>query len=131
MGFRELLFASDVVTLHTPYAPELHHLMDAEAFAAMKPTAYFINTARGRLMDERALLEALKSGEIAGAGLDVYENEPEFEHELAELDNVVLLPHIGSATHETRDAMAELAARNIIEVLEGRRPPTPVNEPIR
>ena len=131
MGFRELLFASDVITLHAPYSPELHHLMDAEAFAAMKPTAYFINTARGRLMDERALLEALKSGEIAGAGLDVYENEPEFEHELAELDNVVLLPHIGSATHETRDAMAELAARNIVAVLEGRRPPTPVNEPIR
>ena len=124
----ELIAESDVVSLHCPYKPELHHLFGAEQFAAMKPTALFVNTARGGLMDEAALAAALEAGEIAGAGLDVYEREPAFETGLAAMENVVMLPHIGSATYGTRDAMAELAARNVIEVLEGRKPVTPVNE---
>jgi glyoxylate reductase len=127
--FDEILAESDVLTLHCPYTPELHHLIDAIALNKMKKTAYFINTARGGLMDEKALFRALENKVIAGAGLDVYENEPEFVSGLAALDNVVILPHIGSATYETRDAMAELAARNVVEVLHGRPPVTPVNKP--
>lgn len=125
----ELLGRSDIVSLHCPYSDDLFHLIDDGAFRKMKNSAYFINTARGKLMDEKALVNALKEGEIAGAGLDVYENEPAFQQELAGFDNVVMLPHIGSATHETRDAMASLAAKNIIEVLHGRDPLTPVNKP--
>lgn len=124
-----LLQQSDVISLHTPYSAELHHLIDSDALGKMKKTAVFINTSRGKLMDERALCDALRSGRIAGAGLDVYENEPEFVRELASLDNVVLLPHIGSATYETRNAMAELAAKNLIAVLSGNKPLTPVNKP--
>jgi glyoxylate reductase len=127
--FDELLAVSDVLTIHSPYLPELRYVMNAEAFAAMKPTAIFINTARGALMDEKALVNALKTGGIAGAGLDVYEREPNFEPELAGMDNIVMLPHIGSATLETRDAMAELAARNVAAVLDGLEPLTPVNKP--
>ena len=125
----ELLSRSDIVSLHCPYSDDLFHLIDAVAFRRMKKNSYFINTARGKLMDEKALVNALREEEIAGAGLDVYENEPAFEQELAGFDNVVMLPHIGSATHETRDAMATLAAKNIIEVLLGRDPLTPVNKP--
>ena len=128
VGLDELIAQSDVVSLHCPYKPELHHLFGAEQFAAMKSSALFVNTARGGLMDEAALVAALQAGEIAGAGLDVYEREPAFEPGLAAMDNVVMLPHIGSATYGTRDAMAELAARNVIEVLDGRKPVTPVNE---
>ena len=129
VGMDELLETSDIVSLHCPYMPELYHLINNEALAKMKTTAYFINTARGKLMDEKALYHALKNGQIAGTGLDVYEDEPEFVTELADLDNVVMLPHIGSATFETRDAMAELAARNVIAFLGGNEPLTPVNKP--
>lgn len=127
VDFDQLLTDSDIVTLHCPYKQEMHHLINAEAFRKMKTSAYFINTARGKLMDEEALYQALIKKEIAGAGLDVYENEPEFVQGLATLENVVMVPHIGSATQETRDAMAELAAKNIVEVLQGRPPITPVN----
>ncbi len=125
--FEELLRESDVLTVHSPYLPELHKRFGAAEFAAMKPGALFVNTARGKLMDEGALAAALKAKEIAAAGLDVYEDEPAFRPELAAMDNVVLLPHIGSATWGTRNAMAELAARNVIEVLEGRAALTAVN----
>jgi glyoxylate reductase len=124
----ELLDRSDIISLHTAYHPELNGAFGEPEFAAMKNSAWFFNTARGPLMNEQALLNALKTGQIAGAGLDVYEHEPDFEAGLAELKNVVMLPHIGSATHETRDAMATLAAKNIIAVLDGGKPITPVNK---
>ncbi len=120
----ELLATADVVSLHCPLVPagqpgSTHHLIDAEALRAMKPSAYLINSARGPIVDEAALVEALRRGEIAGAGLDVFEDEPAVHPGLLELDNVVLLPHLGSATVETRTAMAELAARNVLRVLAG------------
>jgi glyoxylate reductase len=127
--FDYLIENADIVSLHCPYKAEMHHLINADVLKKMKPNSYFINTARGGLMDEKALYQALKNKEIAGAGLDVYENEPEFVEGLASLNNVVMVPHIGSATQETRDAMAELAANNIVEILLGRPPITPVNKP--
>lgn len=123
----QLLMEADVLSIHTPYAAELHHAFGEAEFAAMKKEAFFINTARGAIMDEGALLNALKTGEIAGAGLDVFEKEPLFVDGLAEQENVIMLPHIGSATFETRDAMATLAAENIVAVLNGKSPVTPVN----
>lgn len=120
VSFDELLTVSDVVTLHCPYLPATHHLMGAEQFAAMKPTAFVVNSARGPIIDEAALVEALRSGQIAGAGLDVFENEPAVHPGLLELDNVVMFPHLGSATVETRTAMAVLAAENVLNVLAGR-----------
>jgi glyoxylate reductase len=122
----ELLATADVVTLHCPLRPETQHLIDAEALARMKPTAFLVNTTRGPVVDEAALVDALRGGTIAGAGLDVYEREPEVHPGLLELENVVLLPHLGSATVETRTAMAVLAARNVIAVLGGEEPLTPV-----
>jgi glyoxylate reductase len=122
----ELLAISDVVSLHCPYGPATHHLIGAEQLAAMKSAAYLVNTARGPIVDEAALASALREGRIAGAGLDVYEHEPQVHPELLELDNVVLLPHLGSATVETRTAMAMLAAENALAVLSGERPPTPI-----
>ncbi|MCC5781823.1 D-glycerate dehydrogenase [Kocuria sp. CCUG 69068] len=122
----ELLAVSDVVSLHCPYGPATHHLIGAEQLAAMKDSAYLINTARGPIVDEAALAAALREGRIAGAGLDVYEHEPQVHPELLELDNVVLVPHLGSATVETRTAMAVLAADNVLAVLGGQRPPTPI-----
>ncbi len=124
----ELLAVSDVVSLHCPYGPATHHLIGAEQLAAMKSTAYLVNTARGPIVDEAALAAALREGRIAGAGLDVYEHEPRVHPELLELQNVVLLPHLGSATVETRTAMALLAAHNVLAVLNGEEPPTPINE---
>jgi glyoxylate reductase len=124
--FGELLRTSDVVSLHCPYLPETHHLMGAHEFELMKPTAYLVNSARGPIVDEAALVAALQAGELAGAGLDVFENEPSVHEGLLGLDNVVLLPHLGSATTETRTAMAVLAADNAIAVLAGRDPVTPV-----
>jgi glyoxylate reductase len=88
----------------------------------MKPTAYFIHTARGKVADDKALVEALKEGEIAGAALDVYENEPALTEGMTELENLMLLPHIGSASHETRDRMADLVADNVLDALEGKTP---------
>ncbi len=122
----ELLAISDVVSLHCPYGPATHHLIGAEQLAAMKSSAYLVNTARGPIVDEAALESALREGVIAGAGLDVYEHEPRVHPELLELDNVVLLPHLGSATVETRTAMAMLAADNALAVLAGERPPAPI-----
>lgn len=122
----ELLATSDIVSVHCPYSSETHHLIGAEAFAAMRPNAFLINTARGPVVDEAALADALSTGRIAGAGLDVFENEPAVDPGLLDLDNVVLLPHLGSATIETRTAMATLAARNALAVLRGDAPLTPV-----
>lgn len=123
----ELLTVSDVVSLHCPYGPATHHLIGAEQLAAMKSSAYLVNTARGPIVDEAALASALREGQIAGAGLDVFENEPSVHPGLLELENVVLVPHLGSATVETRTAMAMLAADNALAVLSGERPPAPIN----
>jgi glyoxylate reductase len=122
----ELLERADVVSLHCPLTPETHHLINAGALARMRPGAYLVNTARGPVVDEAALATALRDGTIAGAALDVFEHEPEVAPELLELDNVVLVPHLGSATVETRTAMAELAAANVLAVLAGKDPPTPI-----
>ncbi len=122
----ELLPTSDVVSLNCPYSDTTHHLIDAAALARMKPSAFLVNTARGPIVDEAALVDALRSGAIAGAGLDVFEHEPAVHPGLLDLDNAVLVPHLGSATVETRGAMASLAARNVVEVLAGRAPISPV-----
>jgi glyoxylate reductase len=126
MPLERLLAEADVLSLHCPLTPETHHLIGADELASMKPTAVLVNAARGPIVEERALAEALAAGRIAAAGLDVYEHEPRVEPALLELDNVVLSPHLGSATVETRTAMAELAARNAISVLRGQGPLTPV-----
>ncbi len=122
-----LLAGSDFVSLHVPLTAETTHLIDARALGLMKPTAYLINTARGPVVDEAALVRVLKSGGIAGAGLDVYEREPAMADGLADCENAVLLPHLGSATFQTRSNMSRIAAENVIAVLEGRRPPNLVN----
>jgi glyoxylate reductase len=122
-----LLHESDFVSLHTPLIPETRHLMNRETLRAMKKTAYLINAARGPVVDEAALVEALREGWIAGAGLDVFEEEPKVHPGLIGLTNVVLAPHIGSGSLETRLKMATLAVENCLAVLEGRTPPTPVN----
>jgi glyoxylate reductase len=122
----ELLALSDFVSLHVPLAPGTRHLIDAGALARMKPGAILVNTSRGAIVDTAALIDALRSGRLAAAGLDVFETEPDVPRELRELSNTVLTPHIGSATGATRDAMARLAAENVIAVVEGREPPAPV-----
>lgn len=121
----ELLQTSDIVSLHVPYRPENRHMLDARRLALLRDGALLINTARGSLIDEAALVRELSTGRIR-AGLDVYEFEPRLSPGLTELPNVVLLPHLGSATHATRRAMARLAAENIIAVLSGREPLTPI-----
>jgi glyoxylate reductase len=125
----QLLRESDILTLHLPMRPENRHLIGAAELSRMKPTAILINTARGPVVDEAALVEALQSRRIASAGFDVYENEPRLSPGLAELDNVVLLPHLGSATTATRERMSRMAAENVIAVLSGREPPNPVSPP--
>lgn len=122
-----LLKESDFVSLHVPLTEETFHLIGEKELRLMKPTAVLINTSRGPVVDEKALVKALKKGWIWGAGLDVYENEPELEEELKYLDNVVLTSHIGSATEEARYKMAMMAARNVVSVLEGQGPINPVN----
>ena len=122
-----LLRESDFVSLHTPLLPETRHLINAESLRAMKKTAYLINAARGPVVDEAALVQALREGWIAGAGLDVFEEEPKVHPGLIGLANVVVTPHIASASHDTRQAMARLAVDNCLAVLEGKTPPTPVN----
>ena len=122
-----LLAQSDFVSLHVPLTPETRHLIDARAIALMKPSAYLINTSRGPVVDEAALVEALQAGVIAGAGLDVYEREPAMAAGLAACQNAVLLPHLGSATFRTRDEMSDLVAANVVALLEGRRPASLVN----
>jgi lactate dehydrogenase-like 2-hydroxyacid dehydrogenase len=126
VSFDELLVGSDVVSLHVPLTAETTHLIDRRALARMRRTAYLINTARGPVVDEAALVWALEERLIAGAALDVYEREPELHPGLLSLEQVVLQPHTGSATRETRTAMAELAARNVQAVLRGEPPLTSV-----
>jgi glyoxylate reductase len=126
VSFNQLLQQADILTLHVPLAATTKHLLDTTAFSQMKPGAYLINTARGPVVDEAALVAALQSGHLAGAGLDVYEREPAIHPTLLRLPNVVLLPHIGSATLETRTAMALLAVENTIDVLSGHPARTPV-----
>jgi glyoxylate reductase len=128
MSFDRLLATSDIVTLHVPLTPETRHLIDQRALARMKRTAYLINTTRGPVVDEVALVWALGERLIAGAALDVFEREPEVHPGLMAFENVVLSPHLGSANRETRLAMAELAARNVVAVLGGRPPLTPVGD---
>ena len=123
----ELLPGADVVTLHCPLTPETRHLVDAVALSAMKPTAVLVNTARGLVVDEAALVSALEAGSIAGAALDVFEHEPAVSKELLAMENVVLTPHIASATRETRLAMGMLVISALRAVLlEGRTPPNAV-----
>jgi glyoxylate reductase len=123
----ELLKESDFVTLHSPLTKDTHHLIGKREFDLMKPTAVLINTSRGPVVDEKALASALKKGKIAGVGLDVFEKEPRLYPGLAKLENVVLLPHIGSATLDTRGQMAVVAAKNAIMMLRGKRPKNIVN----
>lgn len=124
-----VLAESDVVSLHCPMRASTHHLIDASRLRLMRPSAFLINTSRGPLVDEAALVRALMMQQLAGAGLDVTEKEPLFEPALAVLSNVVLLPHVGSATREVRTAMGDLAVANVLDVLEGRAPRTGVNTP--
>ena len=126
MPLDRLLSTSDVVSLHVPLTPETRHLIAQPELARMKRSAYLINTTRGPVVDEAALVWALKSRLISGAALDVYEREPEVHPDLLAFENVVLAPHLGSATTETRTAMADLAASNALAVLEGKPPLTPV-----
>jgi len=127
VGFDELLARSDFLVLILPYTPQSHHLIGAAALARMKASAILVNVARGGIVDDAALIDALRNRRIAGAGLDVYEGEPALHRGFLELDNVVLSPHLGSATAATRLAMARLAARNLRAALTGGVPPTPVN----
>jgi glyoxylate reductase len=132
-GFGEIddiLKQSDFISLHVPLLPSTKHLIGQKQFAMMKKTAYLINTSRGRVIDERALVDALKNDEIAGAALDVFEFEPALAAGLSELDNVVLTPHTASATHETRSAMSTVAANNILDVLQGKVPRNLVNKDV-
>jgi len=126
MPLDRLLATSDIVTLHLPLTPATTHLIDQKSLARMKRNAYLVNTSRGPVVDEAALAWALKNRMIAGAALDVYEEEPKVHHDLLSLENVVLSPHLGSAATETRTAMADLAVRNTVAVLSGQPPLTPV-----
>jgi glyoxylate reductase len=128
LSFDELLVKSDVVCLNVPLTSETRHLIDRKALVRMKHSAYLINVARGPVVDEEALAWALREGVISGAGLDVFEREPEVHAALLALENVMLVPHLGSATRETRTAMASLAVRNCVSVLSGQPPLTPVPE---
>jgi glyoxylate reductase len=126
MSLDELLISSDVISIHTSLRDDTQHLIDRLAFARMKRSAIFVNSARGAIVDEEALVWALKERLIAAAALDVYEHEPHVHEALLDLENVVLSPHLGSATRETRTAMIDLAVRNTIEVLQGRAALSPV-----
>jgi len=123
----ELLSHADFVSVHVPLLPETRHLIDAAALRKMKKNACLVNTSRGPVVDEAALVQALRDGVIAGAGLDVYEFEPKVSSELVGMNNVVLLPHIASASYATRGKMAEIAARNLIAFFAGETPPTALN----
>jgi glyoxylate reductase len=129
MSLDELLATSDVVSLNCPYSPATHHLIGERELQQMKPTAFLVNTARGPIVDEAALVAALQHCTISGAGLDVFENEPAVHPGLLECENAVLVPHLGSATVETRGDMARLAAHNAVNVLAGVQPPTPIPVP--
>lgn len=123
----DILRQSDFVSVHTPYMPSTHHLIGTRELQLMKPTTILINTARGPIVDEKALVKALQAGTIAGAGLDVFENEPAVEPELLTMENVVLLPHIASASLKTRTLMATMASDNIVAHYKGERPPNILN----
>ena len=122
VSLEELLRESDFVTVHAPLTEQTQYIIGKEQFEMMKSSAYFIHTARGKVGDDKALVEALKKGGIAGAALDVYENEPALTEGMTELENLMLLPHIGSASHETRDKMADLVANNVLDALGGKTP---------
>jgi len=126
MALQDLLSTSDVVTLHVPLTPSTRRLIDDRALSRMRRSAFLVNTSRGPVVDEAALAAALRERRIAGAALDVYEHEPRVHQGLLGLENVVLAPHLGSATTETRTAMAALAVDNVLAVLSGRPPLTPV-----
>jgi glyoxylate reductase len=125
--FDTVIKQADIITAHTPLMKETIHLINAKVLKAMKKTAYLVNTSRGPIVDEAALARALRRGDIAGAGIDVFEEEPKVHPELVKCRNAVITPHIASATIETRTAMGTLAASNLIAVLKGKKPPTPVN----
>jgi len=127
----ELFARSDILSIHTPYAPDTHHLIGAAEFARMKPGAIFIHASRGGVVDDAALVEALRSGRLAGAGLDVYEGEPNLNRDLLGFENVVLTPHIASSSEATRRSMAMLAARNLVAALAGETPPNLLNPTVR
>lgn len=127
VSLEELLKESDFVSIHVPLLPSTHHLIGEKELLMMKKTAYLINNSRGPVIDEEALVKALRDKEIAGAALDVFENEPEISPGLADLENVVLTPHISSASIETRTKMAVIAAENLLAGLKGIRPPNIVN----
>jgi glyoxylate reductase len=127
MSLDRLLLTSDVLSLHVPLTPETRHLIDKRALTRMKRSAYLVNTARGPVVDEEALAWALRQHLLAGAALDVYENEPVVHPDLVGLENVLLVPHLASGTTETRTAMADLAVENVLAVLAGRAPLTPVS----
>ncbi|MCB1906456.1 MAG: D-glycerate dehydrogenase [Rhodocyclaceae bacterium] len=126
-GLDELLSSADFVVVSVPYGPATHHLIGARELALLKPSAVFVNIARGGVVDDAALVEVLQEGRIAAAGIDVFENEPKLHPGFPALDNAVLTPHIASASRATRLGMAELAARNLVAALEGARPPSLVN----
>jgi len=127
LSFPDFLAQSDIVSIHAPLTPETRHAFDVVAFAAMKPTAILVNTGRGPIIDEVALVAALRQGRLAGAGLDVYEFEPRLAEGLRDCKNVVVTPHIGSATVTAREGMARLAAENLLAMLAGGKPPTCLN----
>ena len=124
---KHCLEEADFVSLHVPLLPSTTHYISEKEFSMMKKTSVIVNTSRGPVIDEKALVKALKQGEIWGAGLDVYENEPDIEPELLDMYNVTIVPHIASATMETRTNMGLIAAKNIIKVLMGEKPDTCVN----
>lgn len=126
VSLEELLKSSDFISLHVPLMGETYHLLNEKRLSLIKPESIIINTSRGAVIDEKALIKALKDGKLAGAGLDVYEEEPFVPQELIDLPNVVLLPHLGSATNEARREMAIMVGRNVAAVLEGKEPPNPV-----
>ena len=127
----DLLARADILTVHTPYSPATHHLLGAGQFAKMKPGAILINAARGGVVDDVALLAALKQGKLVGAGLDVFENEPKLHPDFLALSNVVLTPHIASSSEATRRRMAMLAAENLVAALTTGKPPNLLIDPAR
>jgi glyoxylate reductase len=129
VSLEELLKTADFVTVHCPYLPENHHLINDKTLALMKPTAYLVNASRGKMVNEAALVRALKAKIIKGAALDVYENEPEIHSDLLDMDNVVLVPHIGTWTYDSRVAMAHESLGGIRDYLNGQTPPNIFNKP--
>jgi glyoxylate reductase len=127
LALDELLKNSDIISIHLPLTDDTHHLLNKEKLVLLKKTVILVNTSRGEIIDEKELIKLLKKKKIYSAGLDVYENEPDINPKLLKLNNVVLLPHIGSATEEARTRMAILAVENVIAVLKSELPLTPVN----